>query len=101
MTEHSTKQQKMDEILGRALRDKEFRQRLVENPKSVAQEGSLTEDEMELIAGGFSLAYSTFSRLGPGAVSFCTSRICNEGSASNLGGAVSNPAVLTNTLLKR
>jgi hypothetical protein len=59
----SEKQKKIDEILGRAIRDKEFRDKLVEDPKSAAKEdGSLSEEDMELIAGGVSLGLQLASR---------------------------------------
>lgn len=42
-----TTQQKLDAILGRALRDKAFRQKLIENPAAVAEETSLSAAELE------------------------------------------------------
>jgi hypothetical protein len=68
-----SKQQKLDEILGRALRDKEFRNKLTANPKSVAMEEGLAADELDIIVGGV-------SKIGPGGkIAFCTSRTCSEG----------------------
>src|SRR5215470_12568093 len=70
-----TTQQKLDAILGRALRDKAFRQKLIENPRAVAEETSLSAAELELIAGGISLGTGMRD---PSQVMFCTEKTCNE-----------------------
>ena len=49
-----TKAQRLDEVLGRALRDRDFRQKLTADPKSVAAEAGLAPEELEIIAGGVS-----------------------------------------------
>jgi hypothetical protein len=73
-----SKQQKMDEVLGRALRDKEFRGKLTANPKKVAAEEGLAPDELDMIAGGL-------MKIGPGnKIAFCTSKTCNEGGSFSL-----------------
>jgi hypothetical protein len=85
-----TKQQKIDAILGRALRDGDFRRKLVQNPRQVIADGALTQEEMELVSGGLTLGRTLMAssllatRLVPGSVMFCTGRICNEGSASSV-----------------
>jgi len=66
-----TKNQKMDEVLGRALRDSEFRQKLTTNPKAIALEVGLGAEELEVIAGGVSIGTT-------GAVMYCTAKTCNE-----------------------
>ncbi len=71
------KQNKMDALLGRAMRDKEFRQKLVENPAEAAAEAELSAEELELVSGGLTLATSVFNRINP--VAFCTEKTCNEG----------------------
>ena len=71
MTE-MTKQQKLDHVLGRALRDREFRQKLTANPTAVAMEEGLAADELEIIAGGM-------SKVTPGTkVAYCTGATCCE-----------------------
>lgn len=67
-----TKQHRLDEVLGRALRDREFRQKLTTNPSAVAAEAGLAADELEIIAGGM-------SRISAGVnVAYCTAKTCNE-----------------------
>jgi hypothetical protein len=66
-----TKHQKMDEVLGRALRDSEFRQRLTSNPKAIAAEVGLSSEELEVIAGGVQVG-------GNASVMYCTAKTCNE-----------------------
>ncbi len=67
-----SKQQKIDELLGRALRDKEFRAKLTADPKKVAKEEGLADDELDLIAGGV-------SRIGAGGkIAFSTAKTCSE-----------------------
>jgi hypothetical protein len=63
---------KLDQILGRALRDREFREKLTTNPKAVALEEGLAAEELEIIAGGMSIS-------SPGTIAFCTAKTCNEG----------------------
>jgi hypothetical protein len=71
------RQNKVDALLGRALRDKAFRDRLVANPADVAQESGLSADELEVIAGGLAIGSSLANR---GRVDFCTEKTCYEGS---------------------
>lgn len=69
------RQDKLDALLGRALRDKEFRDRLVANPSDVAKEADLSAEDLELVAGGLSLGTSLRD---PSSVMFCTEKTCNE-----------------------
>ena len=79
------KQGKIDALLGRALRDKDFRQKLVEDPKAAAAEAELSPEDLDLVAGGIALG-----GLRPGQIMYCTGKTCNE-----KGGArVANPADL-------
>ena len=71
-----TKHQKLDEVLGRALRDSEFRQQLTSNPKAIAAEVGLSSEELEVIAGGVSV--------GSGPVMYCTAKTCNEKGGTRL-----------------
>lgn len=68
-------QKKLDALLGRALRDKEFRQRLVANPAEVAKESGLSADQLALVSGGLAIG-STLRD--PGQVMYCTEKTCNE-----------------------
>jgi hypothetical protein len=70
-----TTQQKLDAILGRALRDKAFRQKLIEDPAAAAEETSLSASELELVAGGLALGGGLRD---PSQVMFCTEKTCNE-----------------------
>ena len=82
-----TKNQKLDAVLGRALRDREFWNRLTTNPKAVAMEEGLAAEELEVIAGGVAIT-------NPGTIMYCTSKTCNEkGGARNInpGDLVINP----------
>ena len=72
-----TKNQKMDEVLGRALRDSEFRQRLTTNPKAVAAEVGLGAEELEVIAGGMSIGTNAI-------IAYCTAKTCNEKGGARL-----------------
>jgi hypothetical protein len=73
-----SKQQKLDELLGRALRDKEFRKKLTANPKSIALEEGLASDELDVIAGGMlTIGVS-------GKIAFCTAKTCNEKGGTTL-----------------
>ena len=79
------KQNKMDALLGRALRDKEFRQKLLDNPAEAASEAELSPAELELVSGG--LALTSFIRpINP--IAYCTEKTCNEG-----GGIVLRPVL--------
>lgn len=64
----------LDALLGRALRDKEFRDRLVSNPMEVAKESGLSEEELKLVAGGLAIG----AVRDPGQVMWCTEKTCNE-----------------------
>jgi len=74
MANETDRQKRLDALLGKALRDKAFRERLIANPLEVAKESGLTPDELELVAGGISLG-SVFD---PGRVMWCTEKTCNE-----------------------
>jgi hypothetical protein len=67
-------QQRLDALLGRALRDKDFRDKLVANPESVAKDSGLTPAELQLVAGGMSLG----TIFDPVKVMWCTEKTCNE-----------------------
>jgi hypothetical protein len=69
------RQKRLDALLGRALRDKAFRDRLIANPAEAAKESGLTADELELVAGGLAIGTSLVN---PGNVMFCTEKTCNE-----------------------
>jgi hypothetical protein len=71
----TSKAQKIDEILGKALRSSEFRVRLAADPKLVATECGLSVDEMTLISGGLAIGDSL---LNPQTVAWCTDKTCNE-----------------------
>src|ERR1700733_7321281 len=91
MTDKASKQGKIDALLGRALRDKEFRQKLVDDPKAAAAEAQLSEEDLDLVAGGMALG-----GLKPGQIMYCTAKTCNEkGGArvANPAEAISNPAI--------
>jgi hypothetical protein len=66
---------KVDALLGRALRDKAFRDRLVANPAEIAKEAGLSAEQLELVAGGLALGTSIRD---PGQVMYCTEKTCNE-----------------------
>lgn len=70
-----TKEQQMDEILGKALRDREFREKLTSDPGAAAKECGLSVEEMDLIAGGLAIGDSL---LNPQTVAWCTDKTCNE-----------------------
>jgi hypothetical protein len=70
-----TKEQKIDEILGKALRDRGFRTRLTTDPKAAAEECGLSVEEMDLISGGLAIGDSL---LNPQTVAWCTGKTCNE-----------------------
>ena len=44
--------QKLDEIVGRAIKDEEYRQRLIENPDAALKEEGLTQEELNQVTGG-------------------------------------------------
>ena len=44
--------QKLDEIVGRAIQDEEYRQRLIDNPQAALEEEGLTQAELDQVAGG-------------------------------------------------
>src|SRR4051794_570786 len=69
------RQKRLDRLLGRALRDKEFRDRLVANPQEAAREAGLSAEELELVAGGLAIGTSLPD---PGRVMWCTEKTCNE-----------------------
>jgi hypothetical protein len=71
---------KLDELLGRAIRDAEFRERVTSKPSAVAGEYGLSEEEANLFAAALAIGW----KFGPGQVAFCTGRICNEGSAAQI-----------------
>ena len=74
-----SRDEKLDELLGRAIRDKEFRNRLTTQPAQVATEVGLPVEELQVFAAALAIG----SKFG-GQVAFCTARICNEGSASQV-----------------
>jgi hypothetical protein len=52
MTPENVRQKKLDEIVGRASRDKEFRTELFENPKAVLEREGLKPEEVYAIVAG-------------------------------------------------
>jgi hypothetical protein len=81
--EHSarSREERLDELLGRAIRDAEFRKRLTTLPAQVATEVGLPVEELQIFAAALAIG----SKFGHGQqVAFCTARICNEGSASQI-----------------
>src|SRR5271155_2464627 len=70
-----SKEQKIDEILGKALRDRDFRSKLTSDPKAAAEDCGLSVEEMDLIAGGLAIGDSL---LNPQTVAWCTNKGCNE-----------------------
>ena len=75
-----SRDEKLDELLGRAIRDAEFRKRLTTLPAQVATEVGLPVEELQVFAAALAIG----SKFGPGQVAFCTGRICNEGSAAQI-----------------
>jgi hypothetical protein len=73
--DNRAKEQKIDEILGRALRDREFRDRLTGDPAAAAAECGLSVEEMDMISGGLAIGDSL---LNPSTVAWCTDKTCNE-----------------------
>jgi hypothetical protein len=45
-------QTRIDEAVGRAVRDKEFRKRLADNPKEALKDLNIPDDEIDTIVGG-------------------------------------------------
>jgi hypothetical protein len=68
-------QRKLDAVLGRALRDSAFREKLISDPRSVAEEVDLTPDEVELISGGLKLGGGVRDTA---QLMYCTEKTCNE-----------------------
>ena len=75
-----SRDEKLDELLGRAIRDNDFRERLTTQPAQVATEVGLPVEELQVFAAALAIG----SKFGPGQVAYCTARICNEGSASQI-----------------
>jgi len=89
----SDKQSKIDSLLGRALRDTDFRKKLLENPAEAAADAELSAEELELVSGGLTLSrvYLPINKINP--IAFCTEKTCNEGGGLVLKGPIfSNPA---------
>jgi hypothetical protein len=74
MNPENDRGKKLDALLGRALRDKAFRDRLVADPSEAAKDAGLSADELKLVAGGLAIG----SRLDPGRLMWCTEKTCNE-----------------------
>jgi hypothetical protein len=68
------RQRRLDALLGRALRDTAFRERLIANPREVSREAGLSPEELELVAGGLAIGTS----LSPIRIMWCTEKTCNE-----------------------
>jgi hypothetical protein len=65
---------KLDALLGRALRDKAFREKLIANTAEVATEAGLSAEELDIVVGGLTAPQ-------PGgnlSAFFCTEKTCNE-----------------------
>lgn len=71
------RQAKLDTLLGRALRDKSFRERLTADPEKTAREAGLSADEIKLVSSGLNLG-SAISARDPRTVMWCTEKTCNE-----------------------
>ena len=78
----TSRSQKVDEVLGRAIRDKAFRQLLVDNPTAAAKQVGLTPEELRLVAGGMAIGNTL---IGGNKVMFCTAKTCNETGGDRLG----------------
>lgn len=92
-TQNKASTQKIDEILGRALRDRQFRVKLVNDPAGAAKDVGLSAQEMQLIAGGLAIGNSL---LNPGSIMYCTAKTCNEKGGARVGNpidVVGNPAI--------
>jgi hypothetical protein len=76
-----SREEKLDELLGRAIRDPQFRERLTTLPGQVATEVGLSADEVQIFAAALAIG-SKFG--GPGRIAFCTGRICNESSGAQI-----------------
>jgi hypothetical protein len=88
-----TREQKIDEVLGKALRDRDFRELLTRDPAAAAVECGLSVEEMNMIAGGLAIGDSL---LNPQTVAWCTGKTCNETGKRNIyqnpAQRVTNPA---------
>ena len=84
------RQDKLDAILGRALRDKDFRERLIADPTEAAKEAGLSADELELVAGGLAIGTSLQDS---NRVMYCTEKTCNEKGGARLIMWSPDPAV--------
>jgi hypothetical protein len=73
-TDHSSK---LDALLGRALRDSAFRERMIADPTKAAAETGLSADELKLVTSGLALGSSLHVR-DPRTVMWCTEKTCNE-----------------------
>ena len=75
---------KLDAILGRAVRDRQFREQLLDDPASAAAEYDLTDDELaELTSMDKETASAFFAGAGAEVVGmrpkdWCTEKSCNE-----------------------
>jgi hypothetical protein len=75
---------KLDAILGRAVREREFREKLLDDPSQAAQEYNLSDDELrELTSMDKETASAFFSGAGAEVVGmrpkdWCTEKSCNE-----------------------
>jgi hypothetical protein len=52
---------KLDQVVGRALRDEEFRNNLTADPKTTLQGEGLSDEDVEAVAGGALNAYNIAS----------------------------------------
>ena len=84
---------KLDQIVGRALRDKEYREKLAKDPKGTLEKEGLSEADLDKVAGGalsrasgatttslYTNLKTTFSSstLNPSTVMWSTDLTCNE-----------------------
>jgi hypothetical protein len=87
--------QKLDEVVGRAIRDEQFRKQLAADPKGTLEGEGLNEKDLEAVTGGASLGGATLTAP-TGAlyqniatvfqnplgnltkVAWCTDKTCNE-----------------------
>jgi hypothetical protein len=57
------KSSKLDEILGRAARDKDFRQKVLDNPKEALKDEGISEEELAAVVGGMKKVMSSSDKI--------------------------------------
>jgi hypothetical protein len=78
---------KLDMIVGRAIRDEEYRKKLASDPKATLEREGLSEKDLDQVAGGALLSAQVYANLrttfqaqqfNPGQVMWSTDLTCNE-----------------------